>query len=138
MSVNAGIWIDHHRAVLVGVTGGEEEITEIESDVEKPFSLPAGSGSGSEHPQHYLSEIKQEHKFMNQLNGYYDEVLKALHGVERLLIFGPGEAKGEFRKRLESQHFPVKTLEIATADKMTDPQIAAKVRKHFEDLQTHG
>ncbi|TWW09481.1 hypothetical protein E3A20_13950, partial [Planctomyces bekefii] len=23
---------------------------------------------------------------MNQLNGYYDEVLKALHGVERLLI----------------------------------------------------
>jgi len=52
MSVNAGIWIDHHRAVLVRVTGGEEEITEIESDVEKPFSLPAGSGSGSEHPQH--------------------------------------------------------------------------------------
>jgi hypothetical protein len=29
-------------------------------------------------------------------------------------------------------------VEIATADKMTDPQVAAKVRKHFEDLQTHG
>ena len=138
MSVKAGVWIDHHRAVLVRVTDAGEEITEIESDVEKPVSLPAGSGSGSEHPQHYLSEIKQEHKFMNQLNGYYDEVLKALHGVELLLICGPGEAKGEFRKRLESKHFPAKTVDVVTADKMTDPQVAAKVRKHFEDLRAHG
>ena len=69
---------------------------------------------------------------MNQLNGFYDKVLKALDGADPLLILGPGEAKGEFQKRLQNKHFPARAVEIATADKMTDRQIAARVREHFE------
>ena len=136
MSIKAGVWIDHHRAILVRMTLEGEEITQINSDVEKPFSSAAGSGSDAEHPKNHLSENKQEHKFMNQLNGYYDEVLKTLHDADPLLILGPGEAKGEFQKRLQNKHFPAKTVEVVTADKMTDRQVAAKVRDHFE--VSHG
>ena len=132
MSIKAGVWIDHHKAILVRMTTEGEEITQINSDVEKPFSSAAGSGSDGEHPKNYQSENKQEHKFMNQLNGFYDEVLKALHGADPLLILGPGEAKGEFQKRLQNKHFPAKTVDVATADKMTDRQVAAKVREHFD------
>lgn len=132
MSVKAGVWIDHHKAILVRMATEGEELIQINSDVEKPFSSAAGSGSGGEHPKNFQSENKQEHKFMNRLNEFYDEVLKALQGADPLLILGPGEAKGEFQKRLQHKKFPAKLVDVATADKMTDRQIAARVREHFE------
>jgi hypothetical protein len=46
-------------------------------------------------------------------------------------IFGPGEAKGELKKRLESKGFKGHILAVETVDKMTDRQIAAKVREHL-------
>jgi hypothetical protein len=50
-----------------------------------------------------------------------------LFGVQtRFIFFGPGEAKGEFEKRLA--HEGVKTdIAVETVDKMTDGQIVAKV-----------
>lgn len=138
MTINAGVWIDHHKAILVRITTEGEEIVQINSHVENPFSSAAGSGSDVEHPKNYQSENKQEHKFMNQLNGFYDEVLNALHGADPLLILGPGEAKGEFQKRLQNKHFPAKLVDVATADKMTERQIAARVREHIEVPQIHG
>lgn len=139
MSIKAGVWIDHHKAILVRMNSEGEEVTQINSDAEKPFSSAAGPGSGiDEHPQHFQSEKKQEQKFMNQLNGFYDEVLKELSDTDPLLILGPGEAKGEFLKRLKSRRFPAKTVEVVTADKMTDSQVAAKVREHFGATAIRG
>ena len=86
MSIKAGVWIDHHKAILVRMNTDGEEITHINSDVEKPFSSAAGSGPVASTLRNYQSENKQEHKFMNQLNGFYDEVLKALSGADPLLI----------------------------------------------------
>lgn len=136
MTVKTGVWIDHQKAILVRMSAEGEELIQINSDSEKPFSSAAGPGS-NEHPQNYVPDNKREHKFMIQLNNFYDEVLEALHGADPLLILGPGEAKGEFHKRLQSKTFPAKLVEIATADKLTDRQIAARVREHFEVPQTH-
>ena len=44
---------------------------------------------------------------------------------------GPGEAKGELEKRLEHAGLKKPILTIQTVDKMTDRQIAAKVRERF-------
>lgn len=46
-----------------------------------------------------------------------------------ILIFGPGEAKEELDKRLESEGLKERVLAVETVDKMSDRQIAAKVRK---------
>jgi hypothetical protein len=46
-------------------------------------------------------------------------------------VFGPGEAKGELEKRLEGEGLTGHILAIEAADKMTDRQIAAKVRRRF-------
>lgn len=48
-----------------------------------------------------------------------------------ILMFGSGEAKGELKKRLERNDLDGLIVGIETADKMTDRQIAAKVRQHF-------
>jgi hypothetical protein len=47
------------------------------------------------------------------------------------LIFGPGEAKVELKKRLENVDLHGHIVGIETTDKMTDNQIVAKVRQRF-------
>ena len=133
MSTNAGVWIDHHRAVVVLMTDSGEEIKTIKSNSDRPFAKAGGAGSKQpERPSGYQSEDKQERKFMKQLDTYYDEVLTCLGDADSVLILGPGEAKREFKKRLNTKKFPVLVADVETADKMTDRQIAANVRQHFE------
>ena len=56
-----------------------------------------------------------------------------LRDAEFILIFGPGEAKGELRKRLEKSKLGGRIAGVETVDKMTDRQIAAKIRQYFEE-----
>ena len=94
--------------------------------------------SGSSHAKtpaglkEVTSEDGRDRKFENVLNEFYDEVVAAVRGAEAIQIFGPGEAKGELEKRLERAGLKEHVLAIEAADKMTDRQIAAKVRKRFQ------
>ncbi len=65
------------------------------------------------------------------LNIYYDEVVSCIRDAESILIFGPGEAKGELKKRLEKDNLGDHIVGIEPADRMTDPQVVAKVKEHF-------
>ncbi|WP_341529999.1 hypothetical protein WKK05_12210 [Nostoc sp. UHCC 0302] len=49
------------------------------------------------------------------------------------MIFGPGEAKDELKKRLEENNLGRHIVGIETVDKMTDHQIAAKIRQQFAE-----
>jgi hypothetical protein len=62
-------------------------------------------------------------------------VISCIRGAESVLIFGPGEAKGELKKHLEHEGLGERIVGIETVDKMTDPHIAAKVRQHFLNLK---
>jgi len=49
-----------------------------------------------------------------------------------LLIFGPGEAKLQLKERLShSKALSESIVAIETTDKLTDPQIVAKVKEHY-------
>ena len=122
----AGLWIDHRKAVIVMVTEEGEETTELSSNMEKHVRFKGGTAS-----EDGSKEDVRDRQFENHLNSYYDGVIAAIRGADSIQIFGPGEAKGELRKRLELEGLKGRVLEIETADKMTDRQIAAKVREHF-------
>jgi hypothetical protein len=47
------------------------------------------------------------------------------------LIIGPGEAKGELKTRLEHGGLGARIVGVETVDKMTDRQIAARVREYM-------
>jgi hypothetical protein len=49
------------------------------------------------------------------------------------LILGPGEAKHEVEKRLRDAGLGKAIIGVETADKMTDPQIAASARRRFRE-----
>jgi hypothetical protein len=123
MTKKAGLWIDHRKAVIVIVTEAGEEIKEIPSNMEKNTRFTGGTASmdGS-------TEDVRDRQYGNHLNNFYDSVIAILRSADSIQIFGPGEAKGEFAKRLEHAGLKQHILAIETADKMTDRQIAAKVR----------
>jgi hypothetical protein len=126
MKRQAGLWIDHKGSLVVFVGDGKEETKQIESGVEDSVRF-----SGGNRTEDGLAEDQRDRKFTAHLNRYYDEVIACLRGAEAILILGPGEAKGEFEKRLASKGQGPRIVGVETVDKMTAPQIAAKVRRHF-------
>ena len=117
--------MDHRGAVLI-FTGDEGERTErMESGVEKHERVPGLSADDAPEGDH------RDRHFANHLDKYYDEVILHLVAVDEVLLFGPGEAKGEFQKRMAANGLGARIVAVETADNMTEPQMAAKVREHF-------
>ena len=126
MKSAAGLWIDHSKAVIVMVSAEREETKQLESGMEKHVRFSGGSRS-----EQGGGEDQQDRQFTGHLNTYYDAVIAQLRDSESILLFGPGEAKGELEKRLANKGLGGRIVGIETVDKMTDRQIAAKVRQHF-------
>jgi stalled ribosome rescue protein Dom34 len=124
MKREVGLWIDHRKTVIVSFTDKGEETSLIRSDMEKHVRY-----SGP--PQEDSAEDQRDRRFTGHLNKYYDHVISCIRDAESILIFGPGEAKVELQKRLESEALGGRVVGIETVDKMTDRQIAARVRQHF-------
>jgi hypothetical protein len=136
MKRKVGLWIDHRKAVIVFLTGEEEEIKLVKSNVEKQIRRAAGSRSGGPFESQVVpSDDRQQRKFTAHLNTYYNEVISCIRDAESILIFGPGEAKGELKKRLEREKLSGRIVDVETIDEMTDHQIAAKVRQYFLNLK---
>ena len=126
MKKQAGIWIDHKQAYIVFVGDGREELQRMDSGMEKHVRY-------SGHAAHEGSaDDQRDRQFAAHLGKYYDEVIAQVHDAEAILIFGPGEAKGELEKRFASKGLGARIVGVETVDKMTDHQIAAKVREHYQ------
>ena len=126
MKKEIGLWIDHRKAVIVIVTDEGEEIKKITSNMEKHVRFTGGTAS-----EDGSTEDVRDRQFGNHLNSYYDQVIAVLRDANTIQIFGPGEAKGELKKRLEHAGLKEHVLAIETVDKMSDRQISAKVRERF-------
>ena len=73
----------------------------------------------------------RQRSLTGHLNIYYDAVIASVRDATSIIIFGPGEAKGELKERLETNNLAQRIVGIETVDKMTERQIAAKVRQRF-------
>ena len=102
MKTTVGLWIDHRKAIVVAVTDKGEEIRLIISKVEKHLSRSGDSPlEGPHERQQVPADDSRQKTFTGHLNIFYDAVIGSIRDAESILIFGPGEAKGELKKRLE-------------------------------------
>jgi molybdopterin converting factor small subunit len=132
VSHNAGIWIDHRKAVIVELAADGETLSTIESRVEKHSERGGDSPlKGPYEARQVPADDSRQRALTAELNSYYDAVIAAVADQDAILLFGPGEAKGEFHKRLSRSKAGARVDAVETADKMTDRQIIAKVRTHF-------
>src|SRR4029077_17892216 len=132
MRAKVGLWIDHRKAIVVTVTDKGEEIVLVISAVEKQRRRSGDSPlKGHYEPQQVPADDRQQRTFTGHLSVYYDAVIACIGDAESILIFGPGEAKGELTKRLERDKIGIRIVAMETADKMTEPQIVAKVKQRL-------
>lgn len=124
MNKAIGLWIDHREAVIVTLTRTGEQTQRLESGLEKHVRFAGGA-------QAVTTEDMRDRRFANHLNTYYAEVIAQIRAADAILIFGPGEAKGELQKQLASAGLEAHIVGVEAADKMTDRQIAARVRQQF-------
>ncbi|NCQ17272.1 MAG: hypothetical protein COW85_11970 [Ignavibacteria bacterium CG22_combo_CG10-13_8_21_14_all_37_15] len=124
MNRKVGLWIDHNEAVIVSITGTLGEVKSIPSEIEKYVRFSDGA-------QKISAEEMSNRRVTNRLKKYYDEVISLVSDAESLLIVGPDEAKIEFKKRFERGKRNGRVINLETADNMTEPQIAAKVRGYY-------
>jgi len=124
MSHDVGVWIDHKKAVIVSIAAGEVTTRTLTSDV---GAHPHYSGS-----QEDGGEKKYEERHRQDLDRFFDDVIGQLGEPDALLLFGPGEAKLQLKERLgRSKRLSASSMAVDTADKLTDPQIVAKVKEHY-------
>ncbi len=133
MKTTAGLWIDHRKAIIVAVTDKGEKIGLIISKAEKQLRRSGDSPlKGGYEPLQVPAADSRQKMLTGHLNIYYDAVIASIRDAEAILIFGPGDAKDELKKRLKKNKLGGRIIGIETVDKMTDRQITAKVRKYFQ------
>jgi hypothetical protein len=133
MRTKVGLWIDHRKALIVAVTDKGEEIRLIISKVEQPGRFGGLRSTTSYESQLVPADDSRERRSTGLLNIYYNAVIACIRDAESILIFGPGEAKGELKKRLVRNKLHGRIVGIETIARMTDHQIAAKVRRYFQE-----
>jgi len=131
MASHIGIWIDRKQAVMVILNEKGEQIRRLESGAEK--HVREKTRSKKPHGTQPLpAEDRKDRQFIEKLNQYYETIISSLRDAASIFIFGPGEAKVELERKISHLKAGLPILGIESADKMTERQIAAKVRKVFQ------
>jgi hypothetical protein len=137
-----GIWVDHKKAVIVTKKQPERSyeenveisVTQISSNVERKVRLSGGSRTRNTPwgPQEVAVDGKIEARQKQQLRKFYQQIVESINDADKIMIMGPGEAKLELKKEVgKSKALIHKIVDLYTSDKMTDNQIAAKVKSYF-------
>jgi stalled ribosome rescue protein Dom34 len=128
MKTLAGLWIDHREALIVIVSDKGQETKRVESHVEKQLRRAGQPASeGAFEAQMVPADDSQEREYTGHLAKYYDQIIAYIRPADAVLLFGPGEAKSELKKRIERDKLDLRVTACETADKMTDRQILQKV-----------
>ena len=139
LKAEAGLWVDHREALIVVLSETGEETKRIQSNVQKQLRRTGEPSTGRFEYQEVPADDSRQRAYTGYLARYYDEIVAYLRDAGAVLIFGPGEAKGELKKRFEKECPGAHIVTMETTDKMTEGQIVAHVRHHFElDVAKQG
>lgn len=117
---HAGVWLDNQHAVII--SNGEEEVYNILHKVK----IAGHQGGGSEHS---MNNSKQTESLK-----YFKALSTLLMPYNDILLFGPGQSQEQFHRHLKDDvQFNSKQINIDSADRLTDPQMIAKVKDFFKD-----
>jgi len=132
MTNRVGLWIDHEQAVIVSLSERGETIKKIESGAKHLEYRGAQRSKVAYSAQYSQGDDQLDNQFTQHLHKFYEKVIHELRGAERILVFGPAEAKSELVRLIQHDKGLHAELHVETADRMTDRQVAARVREYFE------
>lgn len=131
--IKTGVWIDHHRAIIISIHNNEIKTDEILSGV---ISHERFNGETTDKinsgDQIMNREIHKEAKQQNELKKFYESIIDKIQSSSHLNIFGPAEAKFSL-ENIITKHKSLKNLPVvvATADKGSMNEIVDDVKKYY-------
>lgn len=139
MKKRIGIWIDYKKAIIIALGKPEEKpiVREIQSDLERHVRLSGGSRTKRTPwgPQQISSDSTMHARHQQQLRRFYQTVIKEIGGAHKIMLMGPGEAKLGLQKEIDkNKPLSESLVHMETCDKMTRPQIAARIRRFFASV----
>ncbi len=116
-----GIWMDHSNANLIDVANNKMNKTIASTFT---FEMKEETLDKSESSMHNKEQ---------QLNKeYFQKIGDEILNYDQVLLFGPTNAKAELHNFLNKDlHFKDIKIDIESADKMSDSEKSAFVKKHF-------
>ncbi len=143
MKKEIGIWLNRDKAVLISLKDGQsEQVMTLESEIESRTRIP-GEGKPFSRLGNILAETsgRLTNRRKQQMHQYLNKIIHSLDDEAReLFLFGPSNAKIQLEKELKKNPvFARKTVILEAADKMTERQMIAHVKDHFEKNEVkHG
>lgn len=131
MGKNVGVWLDKEKAYVISVNGGNHKVEKVESNVESRVRYEGETKSYSGRGGAFFNPSKKRTKrAKHQINSYLSDVSGKLDSAQNVFIFGPASTKKELGKIL-SERKDKPAIRMESADRMTENQMVAKVKRHF-------
>lgn len=119
---NTGIWMDHSIAYIIEV----KENAIVSNTIESESHIGKKQNYGKD-------ESLKHNKEQNHLSDYFSKLGNHIKNYENVLLFGPTNAKNELYNLLkEDQQFDKIKFKVESADKLTENQMLAFVKEHFD------
>ncbi|RYY54191.1 MAG: hypothetical protein EOO09_15290 [Chitinophagaceae bacterium] len=116
---HAGLWIDGKQGVIISNEDGEDYSVTARVD------LSESQSGGSEHAMNNGKKT--------EMAKYFRELSHHLVTYDEILIFGPGQSQEQLQHFLnEDAQFKHKKLTLDSSERLTDPQMLAKVREFYK------
>lgn len=116
---HAGLWIDGKQGLIIGQDGTDD------FSVLTKVDLTESQSGGSEHAMNNGKKTEQ--------GKYFKELTQHLVSYDEILIFGPGQSQEQLQHHLQNDvQFNNKKITIDSSERLTDPQMIAKVRDFFK------
>lgn len=124
-----GIWIDHAKAhVIKSNKLAEMSIETLSSEVEPHHK---GGHDDGEH-QTIVNQNRHDERRHNQMKAFSREVIQKLNDADEIVIFGPGQAKFEFKNALEeNKALAGKMKGVETTDELTEAELKEFMKSFF-------
>ena len=105
MTMNAGVWIDHDKAIVVLLTDEGQEMLQIRSDQAASARSSAGLRRRTpQTPNDFVGEANRDQNMVSRRNEYYDQIIACVRNAQAILVLGPERSpKREFRRRIAAR-----------------------------------
>ena len=118
-----GIWMDHSNAVLLHMSDGKIEESNVEIE----------SNHGIKDYDSGKNETLQHNKEQHHQSSYYKKLSNIIKNYQEVLLFGPTNAKDELLNLLKTDHlFENIKIEVKHSDKMNENQMHNLVKEYFK------
>ena len=122
---NIGIWMDHAAANFIDINALENNHSIVSKFTYETMDEAI-----------HKSENLMHNKRQQMQEAYYKDISEEVLKYNQVLLFGPTDAKTELYNYLQLDlHFKDIKFDIEPADKMTDNEKNAFVKKHFETME---